>query len=106
MKANKPIFAITKSETQKQIPKKGKKKTTMSAVSASATFSGSDSLLSQRETQILELISRGLSSKHIADAFTISKDTVETHRKKILKKLQAGNMVQAVANAFRYKILK
>ncbi len=84
----------------------GKKKKTMHAFNITSANSGSDSLLTQRELQTLQQIANGLSSKHIADAFTISKDTVETHRKNILKKLEADNMVQAVAKAFRRKILK
>jgi DNA-binding NarL/FixJ family response regulator len=83
-----------------------KDKKTMHNVQHITTISGSDATLSQRETQILESLSNGLSSKHIADALIISKDTVETHRKNILKKLQADNMVQAVAMAIRGKILK
>lgn len=62
--------------------------------------------LSQREVEMLRLIADGLATKNIANKLFISIDTVETHRRNILKKLEAGNMVSAVAIAFRLKILK
>jgi DNA-binding CsgD family transcriptional regulator len=68
--------------------------------------SGSDSQLSQREIQTLELVSSGLDTQTIAGKLFISANTVNTHRKKIIKKLQADNMLQAVSIAFRNKILK
>ncbi len=63
-------------------------------------------LLSQREEEILHLIADGLATKNIADKLFISIDTVETHRRNILKKLEAGNMASAIAIAFRKKIIK
>ncbi len=63
-------------------------------------------LLSQREVEMLRLIADGLATKNIADKLFISIDTVETHRRNILKKLEAGNMASAVAIAFRKKIIK
>lgn len=41
---------------------------------------------SPRETDVLRLVARGLSSKEIADQLYISYNTVSTHRKKLMKK--------------------
>ena len=43
-------------------------------------------LISERELEILQLISVGKSSKSIADSLCISEHTVSTHRKNMLKK--------------------
>lgn len=52
--------------------------------------------LSERELQILELISRGFSSKIIADKLFISVNTVNTHRQRIIEKLNVSNTFEAV----------
>ena len=44
-------------------------------------------LLSNREKEILRLIGEGKTSNEIADELFISKSTVDTHRKNILKKI-------------------
>lgn len=43
--------------------------------------------LSQRETEVLQLISRGLSNKEIGGRLDISTKTVETHKARALEKL-------------------
>ncbi|MFN8287949.1 MAG: LuxR C-terminal-related transcriptional regulator [Chitinophagales bacterium] len=63
-------------------------------------------MLSNREQQTLALIADGLATKHIAEQLNISVDTVETHRKNLLRKLNAVNMAEAVARAFRNKLLQ
>lgn len=55
------------------------------------------SSLTQRETEILESVSRGLQSKTIAWDLGISTRTVEMHRSNILLKLGARNTSEAVA---------
>lgn len=45
------------------------------------------SLLTPREREILELVGRGCSSRHIAERLIISQHTVETHRRNICSKL-------------------
>ena len=51
--------------------------------------------ISNREVDILKLVSEGFTSKEIADYLTISIDTVHTHRKNILNKTEFKNLTQA-----------
>lgn len=53
-------------------------------------------LLSKREKEILHHISRGSTSQQIADALYISRYTVETHRKNILRKLNFNTSTELV----------
>ncbi|GHC74368.1 DNA-binding response regulator [Nocardiopsis terrae] len=57
--------------------------------------------LSERERDILALISRGLSNAEIAAELTVSLNTVKTHVRNVLSKLRLENRVQAVVYAFR-----
>ena len=52
--------------------------------------------LSRREQEILGLISGGLTSKIISEKLFISKHTVETHRKNILRKLDFSSSTELV----------
>jgi DNA-binding NarL/FixJ family response regulator len=47
--------------------------------------------LSGREEEVLGLVGRGLTSKRIASALFISARTVDTHRSRIMQKLDIGN---------------
>ncbi|WP_298062442.1 LuxR C-terminal-related transcriptional regulator [uncultured Rikenella sp.] len=55
----------------------------------------SNSLLSDREQEILRSIDTGKTSKIIANELSISLHTVNRHRQNILHKLQAGNSIEA-----------
>ena len=52
-------------------------------------------ILSVRELQVLDLISKGMTGKQIALALSISVHTVNRHRQEILKKLQVRNSIEA-----------
>lgn len=52
--------------------------------------------LSKREQEVLVLISEGLSSLNIGKTLFISKHTVETHRKNILRKLDFNSSTELV----------
>lgn len=52
--------------------------------------------LSDRETQILDLISKGFLNKEIKDQLGIAENTVKVTTYKIYKKLQVNNRVEAV----------
>jgi DNA-binding NarL/FixJ family response regulator len=61
--------------------------------------------LSNREYQVLQLISDGLSNQGIADALVLSVETVRTHIKGVLRKLSARDRAHAVAIGFRTGLL-
>jgi DNA-binding CsgD family transcriptional regulator/PAS domain-containing protein len=56
----------------------------------------SPSLLSNRELQVMELLSRGLNSKQIAHILSISYYTVGKHRQKMLAKTQSKNSSELI----------
>lgn len=62
-------------------------------------------VLSEREREILSLIGQGKLSKEIADKLVISVHTVNTHRQRILEKLNADNSIEAVRYASRLGLL-
>lgn len=64
------------------------------------TFKESDTLLSDRELEILRNLSEGLSNELISQNLKISVLTVKTHRKNIQKKLNANNSLQMISIAF------
>ncbi|KFF12858.1 LuxR family transcriptional regulator [Chryseobacterium soli] len=61
--------------------------------------------LTRREMEILRLICDGLSSKDISEKLFISINTVETHRKRILLKLNVKNSVGVVKYALENHII-
>ena len=62
-------------------------------------------LLSQREREVLQLIAEGISSKEIADRLHLSSGTIETHRKNLLKKLNARNSAELIRMAISEGLL-
>lgn len=65
----------------------------------------SDYSLSEREKQVLQLLVNGYSYKMIASEIYISIDTVRSHIKKIYEKLHVNSKSEAVAKAFKHKIV-
>jgi DNA-binding CsgD family transcriptional regulator len=69
--------------------------------------SGSEaSVLTARETEILELIARGHSTLAIADRLFLSPHTVQTHRKSIIRKLNIKSPTEFVIYALDFGLLK
>jgi DNA-binding NarL/FixJ family response regulator len=66
----------------------------------------SNLLLTDRELEIITLISLEYSGKEISDQLFISVNTVETHRKNIMKKLSAKNSISLVKYALKHKLIK
>ena len=56
--------------------------------------------LSKRETEILQLLSKGLLYKEIADKLSISVSTVRQHIHKIYEKLHVQNRTEAINKVF------
>ena len=67
---------------------------------------GEDRLLTGREREILRLIALGSTNKKIADALSISVKTVETHRTRILQKLDAHTAADLVRYAIKTGLLE
>lgn len=61
--------------------------------------------LTRREKEVLELIAAELTTSEIAEKLFISVNTVETHRKNILKKLQVRNSAGIVKRAIELGLL-
>jgi DNA-binding NarL/FixJ family response regulator len=55
--------------------------------------------LTDRETEVLRLVAKGLSYKQIADRLVLSHRTVQNHVQNTLRKLQMHNRVQLVRYA-------
>lgn len=61
--------------------------------------------LTHRELEILEMVNKGLLSKEISHRLGISLHTVNTHRQRVLRKLDANNSIEAVSFAKRYGLI-
>lgn len=62
--------------------------------------------LTQREKEILRLVSDGYSAREIASMLFISPRTVETHRLRIMQKLEAHNTAELIKLAVLYKLIE
>jgi DNA-binding NarL/FixJ family response regulator len=65
----------------------------------SKPISNPDTILTKRETEILDLIAKGLSYAETATILNISAQTVPVHIRNIYKKLHANNRSEAVYEA-------
>ena len=63
-------------------------------------------ILTERELEIIILIALEFSGKEISEQLFISTNTVETHRKNIMKKLDAKNSISLVKYALKHKLIK
>jgi two-component system response regulator DesR len=61
--------------------------------------------LTQREREVLRLLADGLSNEAIGESLGISAETVRTHVRKAMSKLDADTRTQAVATALRQSII-
>ena len=62
-------------------------------------------LLTPREKEILQLLAEGKSNKEVATALDLSTSTVETHRTRIMQKLDLHSAADIVLYAVRKKII-
>ncbi len=71
------------------------------ARSASAHWAG----LTPREREVLQLLAEGLEQQEIAESLAVSSKTVATHIERILSKLGVRSRAQAVAAAYRERLV-
>lgn len=62
-------------------------------------------IFSEREIDVIRLVSNGLTFIEIGKELLISPETVKTHKKNILKKINAKNMAQLVTFCLRERII-
>lgn len=77
----------------------------VTAIAESSGASGDQSILTEREIQVVRLIAEGLSSREIADRLSISVKTVDTHRANIMQKLGVHNSAELIKYAIRQGIV-
>ncbi|HNY40555.1 MAG TPA: response regulator transcription factor [Bryobacteraceae bacterium] len=63
------------------------------------------SLLTDREKEVLQLLAEGRSNKDVAQLLDLSVYTVETHRTRIMQKLNLHNTAELVLYAVRKKLI-
>ena len=61
--------------------------------------------LSERELQVLHLVSDGKTTKEIADELFVSSRTVETHRVNMMKKLNVQNTAELIKKAVKLNLI-
>lgn len=61
--------------------------------------------LSEREIQIIRLLSQGMNNKSIADELFLSEHTVKTHRRNIMQKLHVKTAAELIKTAIDREIL-
>jgi DNA-binding NarL/FixJ family response regulator len=76
------------------------------ALAPSLLISERDGLLTNREREILQLLADGMSNGDAAQKLFISQETVKSHVRHILAKLEADTRTQAVAIALREAIIE
>lgn len=64
-----------------------------------------DSELTPRQLEVLELVARGIDNQEIAKALFLSEHTVKNHVSSILLKLQVENRIQAAVRAVRGRLV-
>ncbi|MBI5668544.1 MAG: response regulator transcription factor [Chloroflexi bacterium] len=61
--------------------------------------------LTDREREVLGLITQGMNNREIADHLTISRSTVKNHVSNIFSKLNVSNRAEAVALAVQHRLV-
>jgi DNA-binding NarL/FixJ family response regulator len=77
----------------------------LAGVLASAQMTDRLPTLTQREREVLRLLADGLSNEEIGKRLFISPETVRTHVRKAMAKLEADTRTQAVAKALRQSLI-
>lgn len=84
----------------------GRAATSAARLQAGEFWPGAHLGLSQRESEVLELLVAGLSNKAIASRLVVGDETVKSHIRSLYRKLSVGDRAGAVATALREGIFR
>jgi DNA-binding NarL/FixJ family response regulator len=73
---------------------------------ANASIPMNDKGVSRREIEVLECLANGLTTSQIAAQLFVSENTIKTHIRHILEKLNASNRAEAVIKASQLGLIK
>jgi DNA-binding NarL/FixJ family response regulator len=74
-------------------------------LSSTIVLEEGDRTLSARQRQILQMLADGMQTDAVAQELELSTETVRTHTKRILAKLEASTRTQAVAIGIRHGLI-
>jgi DNA-binding NarL/FixJ family response regulator len=75
-------------------------------LSSTIVLDEGDKTLSARQREILQMLADGMQTEAVAQRLGLSTETVRTHTKRILAKLQASTRTQAVAIGLRHGLIE
>ncbi len=75
-------------------------------LSSTIVLEEGDRTLSSRQREILQMLADGMATDVVAKDLGLSTETVRTHTKRILAKLEASTRTQAVAIGIRYGLIE
>ncbi len=70
-------------------------------VDVNSRFLGKNDVLSSREREVLYHIAEGRLSKEIADLLSVSKHTIDSHRRNMLQKMKVANAGELIKKAIK-----
>src|SRR6266513_2730529 len=76
------------------------------ALSSTIVLEEGDRTRTLRQREILQMLADGMHTEEVANQLGLSTETVRTHTKRILAKLQAGTRTQAVAIGIRSGLIE
>ena len=75
-------------------------------LSSTIVLDDGERTLSARQQEILQMLADGMQTDAVADKLGLSTETVRTHTKRILAKLEASTRTQAVAIGIRHGLIE
>ena len=75
-------------------------------LSSTIVLDEGDRTLSARQREILQMLANGMQTDNVAEQLGLSTETVRTHTKRILAKLEASTRTQAVAIGIRHGLIE
>jgi DNA-binding NarL/FixJ family response regulator len=75
-------------------------------LSSTIVLDDADRTLSARQREILQMLADGMQTDAAADRLGLSTETIRTHTKRILTKLEASTRTQAVAIGIRHGLIE